>query len=86
MTFKQGKFYDDHGVVPLEFGNWEQVRILNRVKALQEGICFAGGAFYCPCGISHTKVFDDNKVFNCECGNTYKMYLWDDYVPTIRMI
>ncbi len=36
MKLKQGKFYDEAGnVVPLEFGNKEQIYLLDRVRTLQ---------------------------------------------------
>jgi len=35
MTLKNGKFYDEYGnVVPLEFGNKEQIAILTRVEKM----------------------------------------------------
>lgn len=87
MTFKQGKFYEGDKVVPLEFGNWKQIEIIERVKALkEEGHFYAGLSFACPCGKVHRKTFDDGKVFKCECGAVYKFYYWDDEVPTIKMM
>lgn len=37
MTLRNGKFYDESGnVVPLEFGNKEQIDLLNRVESLRK--------------------------------------------------
>lgn len=88
LTFKQGKFFNKAGeVVPLEFGNTSQIHIIERIKMLkEEGIFYASALFNCPCGKVHPKSFEDGKRFKCECGARYEFYLWNDEVPTLKML
>lgn len=62
MTLKNGSFYQDGVKVPIEFGNKEQIKLINAVKLLKEDgavpalifdeaerfIC--GISFTCVCG------------------------------------
>jgi hypothetical protein len=87
MILKQGKFYDSAGnVVPLEFGNKEQIYILDRVRTLQtegeELSTFADGnnlciGINCVCGV--ITIFEpegdhlEDLKKKCECGAVYKL-------------
>lgn len=74
MTFQNGKFYNSDGVnVPLEFGNKEQIKILDRVKNLMgdgEPIRFLldgkGGSFTtehkCICGAIHLRFWNEERL------------------------
>lgn len=36
LKLLNGKFYDDGNIVPLEFGNWEQIRLIQaEIKKLE---------------------------------------------------
>jgi hypothetical protein len=67
LTFKQGKFYRDGIVEPLEFGNKDQLRIIENVKQLREE------------GAVPTMVMDDSQKFvcgislQCVCGSPIKV-------------
>jgi hypothetical protein len=84
MTFKQGKFYDRKGnVVPLEFGNKDQIAMIERVKTLQEGAVYFKNAFPCPCGTINYKSFKDGKMFKCHCGAKYVFSYFENTIPVI---
>lgn len=58
MILKNGKFYDAAGnVVPLEIGNWDQIKLLESRKAMLDGCC-ALGDITCLCG---TPVYRDKE-------------------------
>lgn len=87
MILKAGKFYDDAGnVVPLEFGNKEQIYLLDRVRTLQtdgEELCtFADKTtlalgINCVCG--HITLFGPDREdiegakTKCICGYKYQI-------------
>lgn len=87
MTIRNGKFYDSDGnVVPLEFGNKDQIYLLDRVRALQdegeELATFADGkrlalGINCVCG--HISIFctEDGEMETakrtCTCGYKYQI-------------
>lgn len=87
MTFKQGKFYVNGEIVPLQFGNSEQIKIIEAVKTIKnEGFFYAGSEFECFCGLSHHKPFNEGEQFKCECGAVYKFYYWNEEIPTLKML
>lgn len=98
MTFKQGKFYNDAGqVVPLEFGNKEQLQMIENVKALHDGVMLGSvllgmaHAFKCPCGARLEFKYEDGKTIKCpDCFNKYKLFEWTDGMlldlPCIKLI
>lgn len=88
MTLKHGKFYNGIGeVVPLEFGNQQQIDILNRIKALKEGVLFMDWRrFNCICGSSTYRDHADGERMRCrECHAMYEFYSLDD-IPYIKLI
>ena len=96
MRLIKGKFYDNSGNgVPLEFGNKEQIRLIEERKALEGGGIAACihvhniktllFSFRCPCGVIIT--FENTTVKKCvECGENYEHFETDDWgVPAIRL-
>lgn len=87
-TFKNGKFYNSDGVqVPLEFGNKEQLGIINLLKELKshDGIFFPVAIFNCPCGYA-IKIKAD-AITKCRgCGLLYKSYLYHNEIPSLRIV
>lgn len=97
MVFKFGKFYDNLGnAVPLEHGNKEQIKILENIESLKDGVIFdftshhhkLDKEFTCLCGYSWHPQFEDQKIITCgQCQQTYQFYLHnDDYMPDIPCI
>jgi hypothetical protein len=87
MTFNNGKFYNDFGqVVPLEHGNKQQVKLLNQIESLREGVLFSAyNRFTCPCGSQTNRLFSDGEGFTCKvCGFKYEYYTYDG-LPCIRL-
>ena len=86
MIYKNKKFYDENGeVVPLEFGNKQQLALIEKAKALETGI-FSIGQFLCLCGELTKGVFRDEHVFACPgCQQKYQ-YFFDDEIPCIKSI
>jgi hypothetical protein len=97
MTLRDGKFYNSDGqVVPLEFGNWEQISLLNARKSLIEG-AFMVGSVQCLCGYDVDRDKEPNgemsrkrHIKNCAiCGNEFEFY-WQKYqgiaVPAVKLI
>lgn len=91
MTLRNGKFYDADGqMVPLEFGNKEQIQLLNLASALNgDGVCLdmlgtveaCQFNFRCLCGHVHIPVI--NSKFTCKCGLKYKCF--DTYyLPAVK--
>lgn len=94
MILRDGKFYNSDGrVVPLEFGNKEQLSILDKVAALKEGIMILD-AFHCLCGMSiqwpeHLGEKSDDEFKDIICGHCavgYRFFIWDGEVPCIKLI
>jgi len=76
MTFKNGKFYNDSGeVVPLEFGNHEQIGLLKRADDLKEGVWSPFGKVRCLCGtVIDYKESDIGTNIKCpSCDNTFSV-------------
>jgi hypothetical protein len=87
MTFKQGKFYEGDQVVPLEHGNSEQIDLLTRISTLRQGIVYGPySQIVCPCGSVKTRIFDEGKIFECECGSKYEFFIFDDHVPCVKLL
>lgn len=86
MRLIKGKFYDNAGnMVPLEFGNKDQIRLIEERKALEGGgITLCAHAvdmkltfsFRCPCG--QVVSFENKKREKCSCGEKYEQF-WPDY-------
>jgi hypothetical protein len=102
MTLRDGKFYNDHGqVVPLEFGNKQQVAILKRVDTLaREGeefyIDFDSGStvedmtfkLTCVCGeFVRFKGSEemDGLQKKCSCGLTYVCHEDQECYVTVKL-
>lgn len=91
MILKSGKFYDEAGnVVPLEFGNKEQIKLMDMASALSGGgVCLqligsketTEFVFQCLCGVLHRP--DVNASFKCTCGQWYKCFD-TDYMPAVK--
>lgn len=91
MTLIKGKFYQDGKCVPIEFGNKEQIQLLEKAEALNgDGVVLAivelpGGIstyFHCLCGENHQP--DIGQKFTCKCGLKYKCH--DQYfLPVIKL-
>jgi|SRR6185369_9916839 len=96
MILKNGKFYDSTGqVVPLEFGNWEQIQLLERRKGLQEDGEFCVSEFTCLCGTPIERDMDKKKERkHCVvCGEEFEFYwhiekstFFQTPVPAVRML
>lgn len=88
LTFKRGEFYDKDGnTVPLEFGNLEQIRIIEAIKEMKkDGRVYLYHTFRCFCGSIHEKVFVDGKEFKCECGAKYQFSTYDYDIPVLKMM
>lgn len=89
MTFNKGKFYNGNNeVVALEFGNEQQIAILNRIEALKEGIVHSAySRFVCPCGAQYYRPFDEGHTFECDaCGFKYQFFVYDANVPCIKLL
>jgi hypothetical protein len=90
MTLVKGKFYKDGKVSPLEFGNKDQIQLLEKAAALNgDGVAIAivslpngiSTYFHCLCGKHHAP--EVNKKFTCECGLKYRCF--DTYfVPAVK--
>ena len=67
MTLKNGKFYQDGQPIPLEFGNMEQIALMDYAKSLQEE------------GVLPELIYDPTDKFicgisiQCPCGETIKV-------------
>lgn len=87
MTYKNGKFYNEEGsIVPLEFGNTEQIKIIEKVKELRDGVLCIGPVT-CLCGEENTTAFQDDLTFGCaSCRQRYKFFYYDDEIPCVKMI
>jgi hypothetical protein len=66
MILKDGKFYEGTTIVPLEFGNKEQIRLMNEAKHRIEAI--KGDGLYADVDIVTT--FTANVTGKCLCGNS----------------
>lgn len=66
MTLKDGKFYEGGQVVPLEFGNKEQIRLTNEAKQHIEDL--KGDGLLVEVEIETTYTAKVN--FKCTCGQT----------------
>lgn len=87
LTFNRGKFFRDGKFEALEFGNKDQLKMIDKVKELQTGVLFTG-VFVCPCGAKITKTLGLEEYETCkchDCGNHYEWFLYDDKVPCIRL-
>jgi hypothetical protein len=90
MTLIKGKFYLNGKAVPIEFGNKEQIQLLEKAAALN-GDCVAiaivslpdgpSTYFHCLCGEIHAPIL--NKKFTCKCGIKYRCF--DTYfLPAVK--
>lgn len=89
MNFRDGKFYDEKGnMIPLEFGNKEQIQIIDRANALREGVCSLDKVIKCLCGYRWSPKFtESNDVSECvKCGLKFKFYLYGGQIPCIKTI
>ena len=74
MTFKNGKFYNDSGeMVPLEFGNKEQIALIERANDFKVGVWNPFGKIKCLCGeILNYSENDIGKDIECQlCKNKF---------------
>jgi len=78
MTLRNGKFYDSDGnVVPLEFGNKEQIKLMNEEKNRVD--CFTGDGLPVSIDIDERVVYDFQIRFKCICGKQiYRDYESDE--------
>jgi hypothetical protein len=72
MTLKDGKFYKDGNPYPLEFGNKEQIALIDKIQALQssDGVALR----------VHESHLDDAPFYTsyvCVCGHCNKKY-WSE--------
>lgn len=100
LTSRNGKFYRGSEIVPLEFGNIGQINLIERAKALREGIIFPfifsrnrnetpknEGKMSCLCGHNFKLTFEPDNIFICmKCAQGYKMYYYQDEIPCIKTI
>lgn len=66
MTLRNGKFYEGDQVVPLEFGNKEQIRLMNEAKEVIEALKGDGLEVDVCVKTQYTAEAD----FKCTCGQT----------------
>jgi hypothetical protein len=70
MTLRQGKFYNGDTLVPLEFGNKEQIALLQRVDYLREEGEFLDLDF--DISKSGHKIIGASYGLECVCGSMVK--------------
>lgn len=87
MNFKNGKFYNEAGnVVPVEFGNKEQLKIIEKVKELRDGVLCIG-PITCLCGEENKTAFEADLIFSCpSCKQRYKFFYYDDEIPCVKTV
>jgi predicted nucleic acid-binding Zn ribbon protein len=67
MTLRDGKFYNGGQVVPLEFGNKEQIRLIQEAeKALT---ALSGDGLIVEPNIEEEITYSASYYFKCVCGN-----------------
>jgi hypothetical protein len=90
MNLIKGKFYLDGKAVPLEFGNKDQIQLLEKAAALNGGgvalmiVRIPEGIstyFHCLCGEHHAPEL--NKKFKCKCGLSYKCFD-THFIPAVK--
>lgn len=90
MTLIGGKFYKDGQNIPIEFGNKEQIQLLEKAAALNgDGVAIAivslpngiSTYFNCLCGEHHAPEL--NKKFTCKCGLVYRCFD-THFVPAVK--
>ena len=89
MTYKQGKFYNESGeVVPLEFGNKEQLHIIEAIKDMIDGVMLPfTGPFRCPCGALIEYKFIEGKTIRCpDCSARYQFWLYKEELECIKLL
>jgi hypothetical protein len=89
MILKNGKFYDGDKEVPLEFGNWTQIKLLENHKALLSGV-FVPEKFNCECGtlVERIDPEKDHNVSCAGCSNVYRWYWTTSYgipIPCVKL-
>lgn len=68
MILKNGKFYNSDGqVMPLEFGNKEQIDILKKEQNRVD--CFTGDGLPITIDIDERVIYDFQIRFHCICGH-----------------
>lgn len=66
LTLKKGKFYQDGQLVPLEFGNKEQIELMEKENRIECAFLDKKNHVNVEIG----KVFTANAEFKCSCGVT----------------
>lgn len=87
MRYKNQKFYNDQDeLIPLEFGNKEQLKLIETIEALRDGvICI--GPITCLCGHGTKTDFQEDFIFKCpSCGQRYKFFYYQDAVPCVKIL
>ncbi len=86
MIFVRGKFYENGIEVPLEFGNKEQSKFIDKIRELEgDGILCLSESIVCTCGESVQKG-KYNKGECWKCGNVFKWTLYEEEVPIIKLV
>lgn len=77
MTLRNGKFYDSAGnVVPLEFGNKEQLDLLARVEIMRLEGEFLEKDFFLS--RDETRIIGACYSWDCLCGAKVRAHIHDD--------
>lgn len=87
MKFIKGEFFENGVKVPIEFGNKKQIKLIEYIEALREGILCVNNEVNCPCGESVLRTDPQCNV----CFNVFKFYNeFDDYgilkIPCVKLI
>lgn len=100
MTLKDGKFYKDGEPYPLEFGNNDQIQLIEKVRALKDGgisprlifdeqtMIIDTARMTCVCGsIVEIKGFEEGQIIKCTgCKFTYKVFEDDCGFPYLKIV
>lgn len=89
MKLVRGEFFENGIKVPLEFGNKDQLALINKAEQLREGVFYPHDSIECLCG--HTVWREEGKKHGV-CTTCYLKFEWyykdtsDEFdIPCIRL-
>lgn len=100
MTLKDGRFYKDGQPYPIEFGNKDQILLIEKVKQLKgvgisprlifddQTMIIDTARLLCVCGSTiELKGFEEGQIIRCTgCKFTYKVFLDDCDFPYLKIV
>jgi hypothetical protein len=76
MTYKAGKFYNEVGdAIPLEFGNKDQIDLMKKAEALNEGVL----AYIDESGDDDETALEYTCLCGCRFRREYKLAEWNEF-------